>query len=105
MSDEEDDRLTAAHFRGICTALWGTRYNSAAAAALGVQEARIKFWSNDDQDTSKYRVSVSVRRELEQMFMDRVPRSTKIIDRVNLMVDVLEYLGDLIDRCEEPPRH
>lgn len=100
-----DDKLPASHFRAICTALWGPRYYAAAAQALNVQENRIKYWSDDKQDDTPHQVSIGVKRELEQLFMARVPHSVEIVERVNLMADLLEYLDELIEISGEPHYH
>jgi hypothetical protein len=105
MTKTPDRGLNAAEFRAICTALWGVKYVAAAAAALGIQEQRVRFWSDDKQDTSKFRSSPSIRVELERMFLDRVSRSEKIIDRINTLADAIEYLDDLVERSDALPDH
>jgi len=105
MTLDTDEKLPAAYFRAICTALWGPRYYAAAAQALNVQESRIKFWSDDKQDGTPHQVSLGVKRELEQLFTDRVAGSVEIIERVNLMADLIEYLDELIEMSGAPPYH
>jgi len=105
MTLDTDEKLPAAYFRAICTALWGPRYYAAAAQALNVQESRIKFWSDDKQDDTPHQVSLGVKRELEQLFTDRVADSVEIIERVNLMADLIEYLDELIEMSGAPPYH
>lgn len=105
MIPDTDDRLPAAYFRALCTALWGPRYYAAAAQALNVQESRIKYWSDDKQDGTPHQVSLGVKRELEQLFTDRVAGSVEIIERVNLMADLIAYLDELIEMSGAPPYH
>ena len=105
MTLDTDEKLPAAYFRAICTAIWGPRYYAAAAQALNVQESRIKYWSDDKQDDTPHQVSLGVKRELEQLFTDRVADSVEIIERVNLMADLIEYLDELIEMSGAPPYH
>ena len=105
MTLDTDEKLPAAYFRAICTALWGPRYYAAAAQALNVQESRIKYWSDDKQDDTPHQVSLGVKRELEQLFVDRVAESVEVMERVNLMADLLEYLDELIEMSGAPPYH
>jgi hypothetical protein len=102
---DDEDKLPAVYFRAICTAVWGPRYVSAAARALNVQEARIRFWSDDKQDDTPYQVAIGVKQEHEDLFMDRLGTDLGVLDRVNLMADVLEYLDQLIETAGLPHVH
>lgn len=98
MTDTAPKGLKAAEMRALLSSLFGSKYVIPAAAALGVQEARIRFWTDDKQDGSRYASSPKIKAELEAIFAARVNKSDRIEDRVHDMAEAVSYLDDLIDR-------
>ena len=103
---EEPDRMfglsrgepySACQMRLMLTVLFGPKYVVGAAAALGVQENRIRFWVTDRQDKSPFPSSPEIRRQLEGMFKDRVQRSDKVLHRLDEIMEMVNYLDDLAD--------
>jgi type II secretory pathway component PulJ len=85
----------------MLTAIFGPAFLDKAASALDVQESRIRFWINPEQDKSPHRSSKSVQYDLESLFMERVQKSEQPVERVDEMARIIEYLHDLIDRAHE----
>jgi hypothetical protein len=90
--------------RAICTAIWGSKFVVPAAAALQVQQSRIRWWINERQDDSPYRSSPSIRAELEQMFLQRLRGGDAVVVRVDQLADAVEYLDDLIESADAQSR-
>ena len=85
--------------RAILTALFGPQYVAPAARVLKVQEKRIKFWCDPDQDESPHASDCDIRERVERIFWaDMADEELRedMLAEVNALADGVDFLTDLL---------
>ena len=100
-----NEALSAAQMRAVLALLFGPKYVMKAARALQVRESRIRFWASDEQNGSEHASSVSIRNELEGMVRERLAGPYQLVARYEEMIDVADYIDDLVNGADAPPAH